>query len=157
MVKVAFFKGQRSGWKGFWDRVVRIVSRGPYSHCELIFDPLPQLWVSAIAAEGVHANYHGDPDPAEWDLITIDCDVAAVMKFIARELGSDYDWLGVARFVFPWLRQSRSRWFCSEFCAAALQTGGRIWGATPHALSPVGLYRMLQQVTYDDAHHKELK
>ena len=34
--------------------------------------------------------------------------------------GQRYDWLGVFRFVCPLLRQSKSRWFCSEFVATVL-------------------------------------
>lgn len=145
MIRVAFYKGRRPGWKGFWDWIIRTVSRGPYSHTELIFEPHPHLWISSIVSEGVHADYNGEPDPAEWDLLQVDCDDNAAITFIGSELCSGYDWLGVARFALPGFKESKERWFCSEICCAALQASGLLPGVKAHTVSPSALYKLLTQ------------
>ncbi|MBT0666349.1 hypothetical protein KI809_18735 [Geobacter pelophilus] len=144
MIRVAFYKGKRSGWRGFWDRVIRTVSAGPYSHCELVFGPDPLLWASSIAAIGVHCDHNGEPDPAEWDVIYIDCEPDAVIDFLCQEVCSPYDWFGVIRFALPGFKESPKKWFCSEICAAALQVAGILpQNIKPHTLSPTGLYYAL--------------
>ena len=36
-MRTAFYKGTRPGWQGIYSRAVRVIDRGPYSHCELVF------------------------------------------------------------------------------------------------------------------------
>ena len=36
---LAFYKANQPGWRGWADRLIRWRLRGPYSHCELVFEP----------------------------------------------------------------------------------------------------------------------
>ncbi|QDD91320.1 hypothetical protein [Pseudomonas oryzihabitans] len=50
---------------------------------------------------------------------------------LEQEVGAGYDWLGIlGSQILPTGFQSRSRWFCSEFCAQALGL------EQPHRYSP---------------------
>ena len=40
-MQVAFYKGTRSGLSGLFNRLVRWWTRGPYSHCEVVFTDEP--------------------------------------------------------------------------------------------------------------------
>ncbi len=144
MMIVAFYKGRRTGWKGLWDALVRGITHGAYSHCELVFPA--GVWYSSSASDGGCRFKQIASDPEKWDFLAVAVDESRVRRFCDREVGCGYDWFGVARFVIPWLRQSRERWFCSEVVLAGLQQGGLFPGVDAWRITPVLLYGMLAPV-----------
>ena len=155
-VQVAFYKG-RGGWD---DRIIRIITRSPYSHCELAIpqaDGSHYCISSHIKDGGVRGKFMALPGD-RWDLLpaidpeylrnpehydralrTLPADT--VSDWLRRHQGQRYDWLGVLRFVFPWLRQSEARWFCSEFVACVLGMDN------PAKQSPQDIYQHLYGVS----------
>ena len=71
-----------------------------------------------------------------------DRDYKALGQFFAYEAGCKYDWLGV---LLGWAGvESKARWFCSEFCWAALHA----YGITPSVCklcTPEQLYQALRR------------
>lgn len=63
-----------------------------------------------------------EPDPAVWDFLPLPwLQPAHVEQLLEQEAGAGYDWLGIlGSQILPVGIQSRSRWFCSEFCAQAV-------------------------------------
>ena len=80
-------------------------------------------------------------DPDHYDRILRTLPAGAVSDWLLRYQGQRYDWLGVFRFVFPFLRQSEARWFCSEFVASVLGM------ANPEKQTPQSVYQYLYGVS----------
>ena len=137
-VCVAFYKGRpRAGSplleraKYLFDWTIRRITRSPYSHCELAIPdttrPGVYYCVSASVRDGgVRGKFMALPDE-RWDLLPAfdlkgrrTITDAQVSDRLRVHEGQKYDWLGVFRFICPILRQSKNRWFCSEFVATVL-------------------------------------
>jgi hypothetical protein len=116
---LAFYKA-----RGTWfDRLIRFVTRSPYSHVEVAITPLPNgRWLcgsSSVRDGGVRLKAI-TLSQDNWDLCFVGGDAYAVRAWFEARAGERYDWLGVLRFVLPFVGQSSRRWFCSEACLAAL-------------------------------------
>lgn len=126
MVALAFYKG-----KGNWiDKAIRFVTRSLYSHVELIAHPDHKnpdgssICRSSSSRDGGVRKTDIMLDPENWDLVSIDWKTAngspiAIFHFMD---GQGYDYQGIFLNQLLNLRRHRkSKWFCSEICAAALQ------------------------------------
>ena len=168
-VYVAFYKGRprpgaslRERAKYLFDWTIRVITRSPYSHCELAIPdtarPGVYFCVSASVRDGgVRGKFMTLPgdrwdllpaidpeylrDPAHYDRALRTLPAETVSDWLRRYQGQRYDWAGVLRFVFPWLRQSGMRWFCSEFVARVLDM------ANPEKQSPQSVYQYLYGVS----------
>lgn len=118
-----------------WDRMVRLVTRSPYSHCELVINGV--CWSSSMRDGGVRGKTI-DLDHAKWDQIDLgpDGDKKALHWFLSHER-EGYDYMGVLRFLIHSVHASPRRWFCSEACAAALGI------SRPEMYTPGDLAQML--------------
>lgn len=112
-MQLAFYKA--SG--GLADKLVRLVTRSPYSHVELVIGGV--CYSSSIQDGGVRSK-HINIGSGNWDVLEIAGDEAKAAQWFVDHHGQDYDWLGVFRFVLPFLKHRTGKWFCSEACAAAL-------------------------------------
>ena len=112
-VKLALYKAP-----GHWtDKLIRIVTASPYSHCELVIGH--ECW-SASARDGYVRSKSMWLDPAKWDAIDIPGPEPYALHWFTTHAGEKYDWAGVARFILPLLPHRSKQWFCSEAVAAAL-------------------------------------
>lgn len=138
-MRAAFYRATRPGVQGIYSRLVRLIDRGPYSHCELVF--ADGMSGSASFVDGGVRLKRIDYDDARWDFINVppELEPAARAWFEAHQ-GAKYDLLGNLRFLFGLVRESRSRWFCNEAMGAAL---GHI---EPWRLGPNGLAAMLRSM-----------
>lgn len=112
-MQLAFYKAPGT----LADRLVRLVTGSQYSHCELIINGT--ACSSSIRDKGVRVKtiYL---DPAKWDVVEVDADVTVAWNWFATHAGQSYDFLGVFRFVIPFIGHRTGKWFCSEACAAAM-------------------------------------
>jgi hypothetical protein len=141
-MKVAFYKYHTPGIMGLFARFTRFITGGPYSHCELVFND--GLAYSASIQDGGTRFKRIDFDPTKWDIMEIASKQDRARAFCEEEQGCKYDYPGICRFIFPWVRESKTRWFCSEICTAALQKAGVISGLIPaHLVHPTLLYWLL--------------
>lgn len=136
MIRVAFYKARGN----LFDRLIRLWTGSPYSHCELVLDG---RWLTSSPRDGGVREAQIDPDPDTWDFLDLpQADAERIEALFQAERGAGYDWLGIACCqVLPLGLESRRRWFCSEFCAAALGL------AHPARWSPGGLFAELQRMT----------
>ncbi|WCE09486.1 hypothetical protein [Pseudomonas sp. JBR1] len=113
MIRLALYKAPGDTY----DRLIRAWTRSPYSHCELVL-PDGRFVSSSPRDGGVRAKVI-EPDPAVWDFLPLPWLPAAhVEQLLEQEAGAGYDWLGIlGTQILQAGIQSRSRWFCSEFCA----------------------------------------
>jgi len=116
LIYLAVYKGKGK----LFNRLIRLWTRSRYSHCELV---MPDgRWLSASAMDGGVRAKHIELDFEHWELIPLPwADAKLIESVFARHKGKGYDWLGIllAQFL-PLGIDSKSRMFCSEFCAAAL-------------------------------------
>lgn len=118
-MQIAFYKSR----KRLFNRLVCWWLKGPYSHCELVLQTLPdgtsQCASSSFTDGGVRLK-HMVLDPAHWDLVEVPGSIAKAWAWTVEHEDDGYDLLGLLGFM--WRRQSgeQRKWFCSEAVAAML-------------------------------------
>jgi hypothetical protein len=118
-MRLAFYKGTRPGAAGVYNRGVRVVTKGKYSHCEAIFSDGMSASAS-FADAGVRFKLIVY-DPAHWDFIEIpDVFEPRIRKWFEDHDGDLYDVLGNVHFLVPFVGDSKFRWCCSEALGAAI-------------------------------------
>lgn len=120
-MRVALYTGTRPGAFGAYNRLVRRLTRGPYSHVEI--ELFPDQWASASLMDGGVRLKQMSPDPARWDVLEIefsDARVAAARQWFFDRYGAPYDLIGQLHSVWHRLPHRDRAWFCSEAVAAAL-------------------------------------
>ena len=129
-VYLALYKGRKRGktprelWQRLMDWAVRAATRGQYSHCEIAvkhsFAEDYHCYSASARDGGVRSKTMPLPDD-KWDLIPIrDADAyERVWALYQKTRGAKYDYGGALGVVLP-IRQAAQKWFCSEWCAAAL-------------------------------------
>lgn len=118
-MRIAFYKGTRPGVAGVYNRGVRGVTKGKYSHCEAIFSD--GMSASASFADGGVRFKFIVYDPAHWDFVEIpDWLEARIRKWFEDHEGDLYDVLGNVHFLVPFVGDSKFRWCCSEALGAAI-------------------------------------
>lgn len=140
-MKLAFYKGP-----GDWiTKAIRVLTRGPYSHVELVFTDGVRFAASGRMPKGVHFRY--TPHGEGWDYIAIAAspDQERVARTFASVLvGSPFKWKGVFRFLCPLLGDGpNSHWYCSELILWMLQRCFGMFEGVPLKISPNGLYTLL--------------
>lgn len=141
MIYLALYKGNREGrgfqvWKSrLSDWLVRKITKGPYSHCEIAvkFGGTDEYLCYSSSTRDGGVRVKQMPLPADkWDLIPIYISEQRVKEIYRLYKGYKYDWLGALGVVLP-IKQRKSRFFCSEFCALVLD----LW--RPERYSPNSL------------------
>lgn len=128
MVTLALYK-KRGRWT---NRLISWRTSSPYSHCEIVVDG----WCISSSGRDHGVRLKRIDLSDGWDLINVPwADAAAVWRLADETLGKGYDYLGVIIGAALGIKvSSRDRWFCSEWCAAALGF------AEPWRFTPADLY-----------------
>lgn len=133
--QAAFYKGTRPGLAGIYNRLVRWIGRGPYSHCELIFSD--GLAASSSWMDGGVRFKQIDFCPENWDFIDLPPEGEdAARQWFRDHRGQPYDLMGNIRFLCGVVRDSEGRWFCSEALGVALGIRGP-WRNEPNGLADI--------------------
>jgi len=140
-MRVAFYRYRKPGIAGLFARFTRFITGGTYSHCELIFAN-GQAYSASIQDGGTRWK-RIEFDPEKWDILEVPVDERRARQFCNAEEGCLYDFQGICRFLFPWVRESKTRWFCSEIVTAGLQAAGLLKGIPAHLVHPTLLYWLL--------------
>lgn len=106
------------------DHLIRFFTKSKVSHCELIFTD--ELGFSAIPKDGTRFTFiYNFDDSAVWKTIELPWitleDEQRIRKFCEQEEGCKYDWSAVLLGRINPLHNHKSKWFCSEICAAAIK------------------------------------
>lgn len=118
-MKIAFYKGTSRGIKGFYNIAVRAVTKGIYSHCELVFSDGISASASFLDC-GVRFKKI-EFDPEHWDFIDLPDELElGARAWFAKNVGAGYDIFGNVRFVFWPVSEQKKRFFCSEAIAKSL-------------------------------------
>lgn len=148
MIYLALYHGHRggTGWRmwaaRFTDGLTRILTRGRYSHCEIAIrlagqdsEPQYECYSASLRDKGVRRKTMPLPS-AKWDLIALPDSAGGRLETLWEQTqGQGYDLPGAFGVVFG-LRENRKRWFCSEWCAAALGLA-ESWRFSPNDLAVI--------------------
>ncbi|PCH94280.1 MAG: hypothetical protein COB84_07835 [Rhodobacteraceae bacterium] len=146
---LAFYRHQGR----FFDRLIRLITRSPYSHVELVLSSGVQMssdqdWrlyslSSSLRDGGVRIKII-HYEVGKWEFVQLEnwSKTHDGVWLTARQyVGQPYDILGIMfNFMVPIRRQLRRSWFCSELCGHALGI------KHPHTLSPGDLFDQVQQL-----------
>lgn len=147
---LALYKGRRdgTGWRvwaaRFTDGLTRVLTRGRYSHCEIAIRPPEtatgqeyECYSASIRDGGVRCKVMPLPE-AKWDLIQMESTSEAherLQRVREETQGQGYDLMGALGIAFG-LPQNHRRWFCSEWCTAALGLPAG-WRWSPNDLAAI--------------------
>ena len=131
--KLAFYKGEGR----LFDKLVRRWTKSKYSHVEIVVDD--NWYSSSYRDDGVRLKIMSSPNPDSWDYIDVEIDMDILEAVFREHNGKGYDWLGI--FFSQWIPlniHQKSKCYCSEFCAEALQFGKT-------NVSPSELYKLVNK------------
>ena len=150
--KIAFYRGRKSV-KGIMpiifralDSLTRTVTKGPYSHCEVV-KVLPtgetECFSSSYRDGGVRSKILS-LDSDSWDLVDAPYLTAEAVEEVKRKtVGLKYDLVGAVGVVI--LSPNRPhKWFCSELPAEVIGL------KEPWRFSPNTLYSVVQRLEKDN-------
>jgi hypothetical protein len=150
VIWLAFYRG-----RGTWvDRVIRVVTRSPYSHVEMILSPdrpvagdLERRAFSSSTRDGGVRIKWISFDLDNWDFLPVTwADTYRIEATIAVHSGRSYDFVALLLSQFLNLRRGMTqRWFCSELIAWTLDL------PFPSALSPGDLFAWVARL--NQLHH----
>lgn len=136
-MKLAFYCGTKKGTAGIYNRGVRWIEDGRFSHVEMIFSN----GVSASASfmdGGVRfkdINYNAHPE----DWVIVDCpwiDEDKAYNIFASRLGCEYDLKGNVHFILGFVKNSGDKEFCSGIVAKCIGLENA-WRYAPNSLYEV--------------------
>ncbi len=115
-MKLALYKAKGT----IFDKLVRLVTRSQYSHCELVIDGIS--YSSSTRDGGVRKKFIVY-SPESWDIIELkDKSVEYALAVFELYQGQRYDYLGAIGAGIPFLRRinSKNKKFCSELVGIML-------------------------------------
>ena len=138
----------RKNADGFFSRVIKFVSRSPYSHVEIQPEGHPCV-SSSEQDKGVRWAPWITGNPDKWDIFEVkgisEDDEEKIAKWCDSQVGKKYDWRGILQYAWPFVRNKDGdldKWYCSEFCQRAI--GLIHWDLLDHVVkNPGGLFKLL--------------
>lgn len=117
MVQLALYRPHK--WWDIGGRLVCFWTKSEFSHCEVVVDG--ECYSSSIRDGGVRAKYI-DLHQRHWEVFDLPWADAVRVKLLYQETRKHrYGWLDlIGSQFFNARRQDSGKWFCSEWCAAAL-------------------------------------
>lgn len=145
-VYLALYKGTGGSlYDRFSDWLIKKVTKGQYSHCEIAverledwgeydFRPIYDCYTSSPRDGGVRCKQI-NVNNGNWDLIPLpSVTESQVRSYFERTKGRKYDWCGMLGLVFG-LKQNRKKFFCSEWCFNVIFNSEQGWRFSPNQLA----------------------
>ncbi len=145
-VYLALYKHKKpiKSWRDFVDRfldeLIRFITKSPYSHCELAVENDKgsyDCYSSSVQDKGVRCIVLRLL-PERWDLIPLDIEHTKIENFYLHTIHYKYDMKGAFGVLFGF-KQRKNRYFCSEWCWAAIG-GDEGWRFSPAQLAAVAKF-----------------
>lgn len=123
---------------------LRTAMWSPWSHCGVI-DTQRSMVVQAVAGAGVIevplAFFKADA--SRWAVVEYPGDEAMAVAAARNQIGTRYDWSGVAGIGLHRHWNDEQAWFCSELVAYALMAGGyKPFRLDAHRITPLHLWML---------------
>jgi uncharacterized protein YycO len=120
----------------FFSRLIRWQTRSPYSHASVLFydtsDADLSVVIESMEGHGVRSipalAYRDARLSGKIALYRVpsltDGQIATIRAFMEGQIGKQYDWPAVFKFITRRKHAHDERWFCSELVFAAFQEAG---------------------------------
>jgi hypothetical protein len=127
-------------------KVIRLLTKGPYSHVELQFTDGCRFFSSG---HGMYTGAHMICDRKAyghyWDQVLIPAtqeQEKTAEKLIFHLVGAPFDWRGMFGFLLPFIGRHRKAKYCSSIVLDVLQKSLHLFPGVQLKISPNGLYRL---------------
>lgn len=141
MMRLVFYRGRGD----MVNKIIRMITNGPYSHVELQFSSGRRFFASGHGEyQGVHMLRDQKIYGPLWDSIEIPATPGqeyAAQRFAFRLIGLPFDWAGMIRFLFSWPSRRKAQ-YCSAIILDVLQKSLHMFPGVELDISPNGLYRL---------------
>lgn len=132
--KLAFYVAKHGN---IVDKAIAWWTNSLFSHVELV---CCGDWYSTSPRDLKVRKKRIEPTVGHWIFVDVEVDPMFLEDFFFLTEGRKYDWTGIFLTQFLPLRiHSKSRYFCSEWCAKALQL------SNAHHYSPEDLYQLTRK------------
>lgn len=128
-------------------RLIRVITRGPFSHVELQFS---NGWRFFSSGHGLYLGVHMHCDHKVydqwWEPVVIPVsqeEEDAALRFAFQYIGLPFDWRGMFGFLLPFMDRRRKAKYCSSIILDVLQSSLHMLKEQELKVSPNGLYRLL--------------
>jgi hypothetical protein len=128
-------------------RLIRLLTKGPFSHVELQFS---NGWRFFSSGHGLYLGVHMHRDHKVydewWKPVTIPVsqeEEDAALRFAFQYIGLPFDWRGMFGFLLPFMDSRRKAKYCSSIILDVLQSSLHMFKEHKLKVSPNGLYRLL--------------
>uniref|UniRef100_UPI00094B643E enoyl-CoA hydratase n=1 Tax=Histophilus somni TaxID=731 RepID=UPI00094B643E len=138
----------RSLYDRFTDGLIRHITKGQYSHCEIAIEQTAFLsgdyypyitydCYSSSPRDGGVRKKEMTLKTEKWDLIPLDnLTEPQIIRYFNRTSHKKYDWRGIFGLIFG-IRQQGNRYFCSEWCFNAIYNSNEGWRFNPNQLAVI--------------------
>jgi hypothetical protein len=134
-MQAAFYSGTKPGFAGVYNRGVRWIESGSYSHTELVFSNGESA--SASFMDGGVRFKDITYTSGNWDFVALPwADEAYARKYFEDRDEQKYDIRGNIHFILGFIKNNPEKQFCSGIVAGALQIP-QYWWFAPNALHAV--------------------
>jgi len=134
-MRLAFYKG-----KSLVSRLIRWKTRGKYSHVAIMFDDgrILEAWHAPSSVRWIKSLCDGHTAETPVDIFTItpDLDEVAAIEFAQRQVGKEYGFLKILKFLTNTSGDNPDTRICSEIALAVARAGG------VDLLARVGAYKV---------------
>jgi len=134
-MKVLLYKG--TSWIS---KAIRLQTRSQYSHAAIQLDDgsVIEAWQTGGVRQIPDAMTGHAPDTViDVFLVNTEYTPSVVEAFLTSQVGKDYDFTSVMRFVSRRQVRANDKWFCSELVVAAYRYAGvNLLNGNPSTLSP---------------------
>lgn len=142
-VYLASYKSVHKGMAGFVNIAIRAMDKTEFSHTEICIGNPFEIEADCYSASGVDHGVRKKVmllDRSHWEVMELPyAKPEDVIALYNRTKDDPYDYMGVGRFIFPWLlREHPYRYFCSEWAAEAVKFEGA-WRFSPATIRNAAL------------------
>lgn len=139
-MKLAFYKGTKKGLSGIYNRGVRWIEDGKFSHVEMIFSTGVSASASYMDGGVRFKRIDYSVHPLDWEIV--DCpwiDEEKALAIFNTRVGRKYDLKGNVHFILGFIKNNGEKDFCSGVIARCIGLE-QAWQYAPNSLYEVVVF-----------------
>lgn len=136
-MKLAFYKGTKKGISGVYNKGVRWIEDGKFSHVEMIFSNGLSGSASFMDGGVRYKKIDYSVHPTDWEIV--DCpwiNESFAIDMFHKSLFKEYDLKGNVHFILGFIKNNGNKEFCSGLTAKCIGLNNA-WQYAPNSLYEV--------------------
>ena len=140
-MRIAFYKGTKTGLSGVYNKGVRWIEDGKYSHVEMIFSDGMSGSASFMDGGVRYKQIDYTKHPEDWDIIKCNwIDEDKARSTFNQLVGHPYDIRGNIHFILGFIKNNPNKMFCSGIAAMCIGMNNY------YQYAPNGLYELVNYI-----------